>query len=57
MRISHIGVHDTCAIFPITGSRIYDKDKREQVKVIIFEYIYNGLKYILIWARQSKNKS
>ena len=34
--ISHIGLHETRAIFSSTSSRIYDKEKREQVKEIIF---------------------
>ena len=36
MRLSHIGVHDIPALFSITSLRVYDKEKREQVKVIIF---------------------
>ena len=35
LRISHIGVHDTSDLFSITKSWIYNKEKREQVKVII----------------------
>ena len=38
--ISHIGVHklyyDTQDLFLSTKSKIYDKEKRKQVKVIIF---------------------
>ena len=34
--ISHIGVHETRALFSITSSKIYSKDKREQVQAIIF---------------------
>ena len=40
LRIYHIGVHklyyETCALFSSTKSRIYDKEKHKQVKVIIF---------------------
>ena len=39
MRIFHIGVHkvydETCDLFSSTLSRIYDKDKCEEVKVMI----------------------
>ena len=37
MRISQIGVRETCALFSITSSWIYNKDKHEKVKVIPFE--------------------
>ena len=36
MRISHIGVHETRALFSSTISRIYDQEKHERAKVIIF---------------------
>ena len=36
MRIYHIGVRDTRDLLSITISQIYDKEKREQVKAIIF---------------------
>ena len=39
LRISHIGVHnvyyETCALFSSTKSRIYDKEKSEQVKLVL----------------------
>ena len=40
LRISHIGVHkvyhETRVLFSSTKLRIYDKEKRDQVKEIIF---------------------
>ena len=36
LRISNIGVQDNRHLFSITSSKIYNKDKREQVKAIIF---------------------
>ena len=37
--MSHIGIHkvyyETRALFSSTKSQIYDKDKREQVKVVL----------------------
>ena len=39
MRISHIGVHkvyyETRDLFPSTKSQIYDKEKRNKVKVVM----------------------
>ena len=37
MRISHIRVRETHDLFSSTSSGIYNKEKREQVKIIIFE--------------------
>ena len=37
LRIYHIRVRETYALFSSTSLRIYDKKKREQVKAIIFE--------------------
>ena len=34
--ISHIGVHETCDLFSSTSLRIFDKEKHEQVKAILF---------------------
>ena len=36
LRISNIGVQDNRHLFSITSSKIYNKEKREQVKAIIF---------------------
>ena len=36
MRISHIGVRETRALFSSTSLRIYNKEKCEKVKEIIF---------------------
>ena len=47
MRISHIGLHDNLALLSSTISRIYNKDKHEQVKAILFNKFSMDLKIFL----------
>ena len=52
--ISHTGVHETCATLPSTSSRIYDKEKHEQVKSTIFNKFVVGLNTFLFGPTRLK---
>ena len=58
MRISYIGVnklyYETRALFSSTSSRIYDKQKCEQVKVFLFYKSAMGLKTLLFKPTETK---
>ena len=55
--IYHIRVRETYSLFSSTSLRIYNKEKQKQVNEIIFEWICDGLEYIIIQYRQAKSRS